>query len=255
MSETGTHSHFDTTLDGYPTAPRGIPLAASQPRMMPNPDDIRLIASRKQLFNLSPTPTIVAAGLDGQLGFPAASVVIQNPTPYWWFLPDAPLWIPPYTINLNHNFANPLEKARVLFQAPIDRAQPAVSTIASLATFTFLDAPQLPTTLISSDSMTIAGVVAVQEERADTAATTSIAAAAADTQLLAANAARLSASVFNQTATGILYLKYGAGASATSFKVAIQPGGYFELPEPGYTGAVNGFWSVADGFARISEET
>lgn len=68
---------------------------------------------------------------------------------------------------------------------------------------------------------------------------TAVVAAATSTALLAANAGRKSASVYNAS-NKILYLKFGTGASASSFKVAIAATGYFEFPQPIYKGAVHG---------------
>lgn len=76
---------------------------------------------------------------------------------------------------------------------------------------------------------------------------------ATNVTLLAANANRRAATVYNDS-TQVLYLKYGATASATSFKVAISPNGYFEFPLPIYTGTVDGIWAAANGAARITEE-
>ena len=86
---------------------------------------------------------------------------------------------------------------------------------------------------------------------------TDVAAAVADTAILAANADRLPGSRVTNDSTAILYLVLGSGAaSATNFTVAIDgkttvPGS-FELPT-GYTGAVRGYWASATGNARITE--
>ena len=57
--------------------------------------------------------------------------------------------------------------------------------------------------------------------------------------------------VFNDS-TQVLYLKFGATASLTSYTVQIAAGGYFEFPAPVYTGEVDGIWSAANGFARLT---
>lgn len=79
-----------------------------------------------------------------------------------------------------------------------------------------------------------------------------VVAAVGTTTILALNIDRLGAMVFNDTATGILYLKLGSGATATSFTVRMMPQDYYELPFR-YTGIITGYWSVADGSARITE--
>jgi hypothetical protein len=86
-----------------------------------------------------------------------------------------------------------------------------------------------------------------------TATRTNVVAAAADTALLAANAARKGAIFYNDS-TAILYLAYGAAAaSTTSYSVQMPANGYFELPLPIFTGAIRGYWSAANGNARITE--
>ena len=92
------------------------------------------------------------------------------------------------------------------------------------------------------------------------AATTSVAAAVADTTLLAVNKLRSSASIYNDSAS-VLYVKFGTGASTTSFKVKMPAYSYYELPRGSgatsnavYNGQINGYWASATGNARISEE-
>jgi archaellum component FlaG (FlaF/FlaG flagellin family) len=88
---------------------------------------------------------------------------------------------------------------------------------------------------------------------ASTAAHTNVASSASSTQLLAANTARKGFSIFNDS-TQILYVKYGATASATSYVVQIAASGYYEDPW-GWQGAVHGIWASANGNARILELT
>lgn len=71
--------------------------------------------------------------------------------------------------------------------------------------------------------------------------------------LLAANAARRGATVYNDSAA-LLYLSLGATATTTSHTVQVLGFGYYEVPY-GYTGIVTGRWSTATGSARITELT
>ncbi len=72
-----------------------------------------------------------------------------------------------------------------------------------------------------------------------------------DAVLLAGNAARKGATVYNQGG-GTLYLSLGTtAASLTSYTVQIVPGAYYEVPFK-YTGAIHGIMSAA-GTARVSE--
>lgn len=86
---------------------------------------------------------------------------------------------------------------------------------------------------------------------ASLATTANVAAAMVDTALLAYNASRLGAAVYNDSAAS-LYLKLGAGASPTSFTVLVRGGGYYEVPF-NYVGAINGYWASAAGSARVTE--
>ncbi len=83
-----------------------------------------------------------------------------------------------------------------------------------------------------------------------TATSTSVASSAT---LLAANANRRAASIFNDS-TQIAYVKFGATASTTSYKVQLFPNAYYEFPIPIYTGIVDALWASANGNARIDEE-
>lgn len=105
----------------------------------------------------------------------------------------------------------------------------------------------------------VSGSVTANPTRPATPAQSSVAASASSVSLLAANASRLGATVYNDSASATLYVKLGTTASTTSFTVALPPqvdgiGGYYEVPF-GYTGAVDGIWSAAVGSARITELT
>lgn len=82
----------------------------------------------------------------------------------------------------------------------------------------------------------------------------SVAGSASQVDLLPANTARKSASVYNES-SAILYLAFGPTVSTTSYKVQLSNRGYFEFPQPIFTGQVVGIWASATGNARISEET
>jgi hypothetical protein len=77
-----------------------------------------------------------------------------------------------------------------------------------------------------------------------TATVAAVADSASSVTLLASLSSRAGATFFNDS-TEILYLKYGATASTSSFTVKIQPQGYHELPGPNiYTGVVDGIWAA-----------
>jgi hypothetical protein len=109
-------------------------------------------------------------------------------------------------------------------------------------------AASLAVTLASDQS-----VIAMRDAPATAATVASVAAAVADTTLLAANASRMGASVANAS-TAILYLKLGTGASAASYTVRMTPNAYYEVPF-GYSGQINGYWAAANGAALVTQVT
>lgn len=86
------------------------------------------------------------------------------------------------------------------------------------------------------------------------ASVTSIADSATNVTLLAANQNRKLVTIFNDS-TAVLYVKFGATASTTSYTVQIGVGQYFEAPAPVYTGVIDGIWASdpGTGAARITE--
>lgn len=52
--------------------------------------------------------------------------------------------------------------------------------------------------------------------------------------------------------TAILYMKFGATASATSYSVQLAAGAFYEFPQPCYGGLVDGIWASANGSARVT---
>lgn len=85
-----------------------------------------------------------------------------------------------------------------------------------------------------------------------------VASSATNVTLLAANALRLGATIYNDS-TAVLRVKLGTTASASSFTVVLAAlssgiGGYYEVPN-GYTGIIDGVWDSANGSARVTELT
>lgn len=97
------------------------------------------------------------------------------------------------------------------------------------------------------------GTMTTKETRSTASSVTSVAGSATSVSLLASNANRLAATVYNDS-TAILYLKLGATASTTSFTAKLYPEDYYEVPA-NYTGAIDGVWASATGSARITELT
>jgi len=81
---------------------------------------------------------------------------------------------------------------------------------------------------------------------------TQVASSASNVTLKASNGSRKGLLIFNDS-TAILRVKFGATASSTSYTVQIAAGGYYEMPQPVYTGLVDGIWAAANGNAYVTE--
>lgn len=93
----------------------------------------------------------------------------------------------------------------------------------------------------------------ITEVKAASSVTTSVAGSIVNVNLLIANAARLGATIYADiVGAPDIYVKLGATASSTSFTVKLSGGDYYEVPF-GYTGIIDGIWTVASGNARITE--
>lgn len=88
---------------------------------------------------------------------------------------------------------------------------------------------------------------------AATATLSNVSGSASSVTVLAANAARLGATVVNDSGA-ICYVKFGSTASATSFTYKLAAGDTLEVPFA-YTGILTGIWTSATGSARVTEFT
>lgn len=82
--------------------------------------------------------------------------------------------------------------------------------------------------------------------------TSNVASSATAVTVLAANGRAAKRIVYNDS-TAVLRLKFGAGASASSFTMAIPANALYEFPTPLYRGLVSGIWESANGSARTTE--
>jgi hypothetical protein len=85
--------------------------------------------------------------------------------------------------------------------------------------------------------------------RATTIVDVSLASAATSAQLLAANTARIGLHLTNTDANAV-YVYFGTTATATKFAVKIPADGYYEMPQPIYTGRIDAIWA-ADGSGSL----
>lgn len=96
--------------------------------------------------------------------------------------------------------------------------------------------------------------IPVKSQIATTATLANVAQNAASVTLLAANTARMGA-VFVNDSISILYLKFGASASTTSYTYKMDPYDTVEInANMLYTGLVAGIWAAAgSGNVRVTE--
>lgn len=84
-----------------------------------------------------------------------------------------------------------------------------------------------------------------------TATLANVASSASSVTVFAASATARGRTVYNDSSQ-ILYLKFGATASTTSFTAQLAAGAYYEFPQPCYGGLVDGIWASANGSARVT---
>lgn len=92
----------------------------------------------------------------------------------------------------------------------------------------------------------------IDQTRPNDAAVTSVDSSASAVTLLARNVFRRGVVIHNDS-TAILYVKFGASPSATSFTYKLASQATLELPFPVYRGVITGIWASANGAARITE--
>lgn len=112
----------------------------------------------------------------------------------------------------------------------------------------------LPTGANVIGAVTQSGTWVNTPVRSGNAALTNVPGSASSVQLLASTAGRLGAT-FHNDSTATLYLKFGTTASTSSYTAKIGPDEYYELPNPVFTGQIDGIWSSATGTVRITELT
>lgn len=87
--------------------------------------------------------------------------------------------------------------------------------------------------------------------RPTTATLANVSSSATNVTLFAAKSTAVGRTIWNDS-TAVLYVKFGATASTTSYTVQIAAGGYYEFPQPTYAGQVDGIWASANGAARVT---
>lgn len=108
---------------------------------------------------------------------------------------------------------------------------------ASMAVVLASDQSGVPTTAVGNATPTL----------------TNVAGSVSSVTLLASNANRRGASLWNDS-TSVCYVKFGSTASATSATVKLVADAYYEVPFS-YTGIITGIWVAATGSVRATEVT
>lgn len=82
-----------------------------------------------------------------------------------------------------------------------------------------------------------------------------VASSASSVMLFASNEFRRAIVIYNDS-TQVLYVKFGATASTSSFTFPLPAAALYES-QPGemYTGRIDGIWASANGTARLTEIT
>jgi len=104
----------------------------------------------------------------------------------------------------------------------------------------------------SSFSGDINGTQFVRDAPSNTATKSNVAGAITSTTILAANPARRTAVIYNDS-TSDMYLSYGGTASSTSFTVLVVSFQTVTILGSEYAGALVGIWNTAVGSARVTE--
>lgn len=104
---------------------------------------------------------------------------------------------------------------------------------------------------------TLNGTVATQDVRPSAGALTAVTGStAAHVTVLAANANRKGATVYNNTAINFfMSLGTTAGTGDASYTVKLTPGSYYEFPFPTFTGSVTAIASATGGTISVTEFT
>jgi len=94
--------------------------------------------------------------------------------------------------------------------------------------------------------------VTVVQDSNSTAVLTQVASSITSVTVLAANANRKEALIFNNS-TANLFLAFTGTAATTAFTVKLAAGTAYALPTPLYKGVISGIWDAANGTAQVTE--
>lgn len=89
-------------------------------------------------------------------------------------------------------------------------------------------------------------------DQAAAASVSSVASSTSSQTASAANASRRGWLAYNSS-SAVCYVKFGATASSSSFTVAIDAGGFYEMAQPIYTGVIDVIWASINGSLLVTE--
>lgn len=141
----------------------------------------------------------------------------------------------------------------VIGRVGIDQTTPGTTNLVALAANQSVNVAQMNgvTTLMGAGTDGT-GSQRVTHSSGASGTSANVASSASNVTILAASTSRLGAAIFNDS-TAVLYIKFGATASTTSYITQIASNGYYELPGPHiYNGIIDGIWSAANGNARVT---
>lgn len=101
----------------------------------------------------------------------------------------------------------------------------------------------------------VAGSVSFTETRPATSTVTSVNVTNANTSILASNANRLGATIWNDSNNTNVFVKLGATASTASFTVRLSGKSFYELQSPVFTGAIDGITAAGNATVLATELT
>jgi hypothetical protein len=158
-------------------------------------------------------------------------------------------------LNENTTSGDVMDESLVTYgAAPTDRKRPRVVLGGETAASIVLPINAAPAGTEYAVPVRQVGTITTDSSRPATGALSSVTAAMAATVLLATNANRLGAVIFNDS-TATLYLGLSATDPTTSlFTFIVDPGDGYEIPF-GYKGTIKGIWDAVNGAARITELT
>lgn len=107
--------------------------------------------------------------------------------------------------------------------------------------------------VLATDQPALTNALTTTPSTVASATLANVASSASNVTLQASNASRKGWYCFNDS-TQVLYVKFGATASSSSFTVKLDAGAFYEMPVPvAYTGIIDGIWASANGNARVTE--